>query len=264
MSDRYHVFLAQPNAGIITPQCVASMNIMTSKHKVSTAINQFGDVQHNFNMLWCAALNARKDMKFTHFGMIHSDIQVSTPNWVDVLIDEMDRVNADVMSAIMAIKDTRGLTTTGIRYPGVWATRRLTMREIMKLPETFSIADTEAPDSILAFSAGCWVCRLPLDGWPDRFPGFHAKYKIEIEDGQFMPWFLSEEWLASDWFHEQGLKVFATRKVNIGHLGAFLYPNDQAYGDWETDFQAPPKPEKPVVFFDEPHHKPSRRKRKTA
>ena len=244
MSDenKYQIFLAQPNAGSITPQAVGSLNMMSHRHKVHTVINQFGDVAHNFNMLWCAAVNARHESGITHFAMLHSDIQVETMHWLDVLLDEMDRVNADVMTTVLAIKDLRGLTTTGIRYPGVWGTRRFVMREILELPETFSIEDTDDPDQILAINTGCWVCRLPGGGWPDAFPGFTDRYRITWEEGQAVPWFDSEDWLFSDWAASQGLRVFATRKVHAAHLGGFLYPNYQPWGQWETDQQAPERP----------------------
>lgn len=237
----YNVFLAQPNSGSVMPPCVSSLGNATAKHRTNLCLSQFGNVAHNFNMMWCQCLNSRANEGFTHFAMLHADIRIS-PFWLDVLLDEMDRVGADVMSTVMAIKDARGLTTTGIRYKGVWGTRRFTMAEIMDLPETFSIADTDSPEDILAVNTGAWVCRLPAGGWPNRFAGFTDKYEIRWYDGQAVAHFDSEDWLFSEWAAEQGLRVFATRKPEAYHIGAFEYGNSTKWGSWETDFQAPPKP----------------------
>ena len=226
---------------------------------------------HNFNMCWCVALNERGPQGFTHFAMLHSDIEVA-PYWLDMLLAEMDRLESEVMCTTIAIKDMRGLTTTGIRYPGVWGTRRFTMSEIMRQPETISIADVGDPETeILAINTGCWVARITT-GWADRFPGFIDKYKITIEDGKHTAWFDSEDWLFSDWLAQQKILYHATRKVRACHIGEMFYPNDNAWGQ-ATDFQCPSKPaseflrslpdpgirietEKPVAIDSVDHLKP--------
>jgi methyltransferase family protein len=190
-------------------------------------------------MLWCEALQCR-GQGVTHFAMMHTDIMLPI-YWLDILIEEMDRVDADIMTGIVSIKDDRKITTTGIRYPGVWGTRRFSVYEINRLPETFSIADTDEPDQILAINTGCWVCRLPEHGWPDKFPGFHNKHKIEWAGGIPEPWFDSEDWLFSDWAASQGLKVYATRKLFTSHQGAMFYDN-RVGGNWETELQRPTRP----------------------
>jgi hypothetical protein len=227
------VFLAVPNAGSIMPCCLNGISQATRKHKLMLVPSQFGDVPHNFNLCWSIALNIREAQSITHFAMIHTDISPGQW-WLDTLIEEMDRVDADVMSAVNAIKDARGLTTTGLRYPGIWGTRRFTMTEVMELPETFSVADTEEPEAILAINTGCWVCRFPW-GWPDRFPGFKSEHRIVFREGQAQPEFDSEDWLFSDWAASQGLRVYATRKVNTKHVGAFEFGNDTVWGSLKTD-----------------------------
>ena len=241
-TDRYVISFAQPNSGAIMPSCVEGLANATARHHTELCLSQFGDVAHNFNMMWCAALNGRAEQGYTHFAMLHSDIRIA-PRWLDTLLDEMDRVDADVMSTVIAIKDARGLTTTGIRYPGVWGTRRFTMAEIMQFPETFSIADVGDPETeLLAINTGAWVCRLPAAGWPDQFPGFTDKYMVKWHEGQAVAYFDSEDWLFSEWCASQGLRVFATRKPEAYHIGAFEYGNNSRWGSWETDLQAPPKP----------------------
>lgn len=241
MSEPYTIFLAFPTGGNIKP-CAheAILNCSKKGLQVQEKTEQFGDIPHNFNMLWCTALQSRKD-GITHFAMLHDDCQPMV-GWLDVLIEEMDRVDADIMSTVLGIKDYRGLTTTGVRYPGTWGTRRFVTKELMRLPETFCIGDTDEPDQILAIGTACWVCRLPKAGWPDKFPGFQNEHKITWEGGEPQPQFDSEDWLFSDWAAHQGLKVYATRKVLMNHQGAAFYPNCGNGGAWETELQRPVRP----------------------
>ncbi len=240
MSEPYFIYVAVPNAGSIKPCCMlGTLQATQQKHQIHVDPSQFGDIEHNFNMCFCNALNMRPQI--THFAMIHTDIK-PMDHWLDTLLDEMDRVDADIMTTVIPIKDDRGLTTTGIRYPGIWGTRRLTMHEIVRLPATFSIEDTDEPDGLLAINTGLWVCRFPESGWPDRFPGFTCKHKIAWDEGKPQANFDSEDWLFSDWAASQGLKVFATRRVQCSHEGAVYYPNNKEWGAWPTELQRAPRP----------------------
>ena len=247
--SEYNVFLAFPTGGNIKP-CSHEAILQCSQKglTVQEKCLQFGDIPHNFNMLWCEALRGR-DQGVTHFAMLHDDCQPQ-PGWLDTLLEEMDRVDADVMSTVLAIKDHRGLTTTGIRYPGTWGTRRFAMRELWRMPETFSVAETDEPDAILAIGTACWACRLPKAGWPDKFPGFQNEHKITWEGGEPSPQFDSEDWLFSDWAAAQGLKVYSTRKVQMGHQGAEFYCNNSPRGAWETELQRPVRPM--TIKLDDP------------
>lgn len=243
-APRYTIFVAQPNAGTVMSCAVESLSHMTARHKIRLQMSGFGDVAHNFNMLWCDCLNGRKEHGLTHFAMLHSDIRIS-PYWLDTLIEEMDRLDAEVISTIVPIKDTRGLTTTGIRYAGQWGTKRFTMREIMAFPETFSIADVGDPATEhLAINTGAWVCRINT-GWADEFPGFTDNYRIRNVGGYRTPDFDSEDWLFSDWLAENKIRTYVTRKPAAYHVGAFEYGNTSSWGSWETEMQAPAKPPTP-------------------
>ena len=239
--DEYKIYLSIPNAGSIMPCALQAALFATTKLKVVPKPVQFGDIPHNFNMMFCEALQMRQSDGITHFAMLHTDIG-AVNGWLDILVDELDRVDADIMSTINTIKDGRGLTTTGIRYPRTWGTRRYTMKEIFRLPETFSIADTAEPDAILAINTGLWVCRLPIDGWPDRFPGFQNEHRITWRGPEPCPEFDSEDWLFSSWAAEQGLKVYATRKVMAFHRGGNDFYNSAIWGSWETELQPPTRP----------------------
>jgi hypothetical protein len=200
---------------------------------------------HGFNRLWARALNGRPTDDTTHWAMQHDDI-VPPACWVDTQIDEMARTGADVMSAVVPIKDRRGLTTTGLRNVQTGENRRLTMTEIMRLPETFGIDDLEhGPDDVLIVNTGLWVCRF-TEPWvePPFFPGFVQLDRLQRhEDGTFSAACLSEDWCFSEWASRVGLKVMATRTTALAHLddAGKEYRNDHVWGEWETDQGDGPK-----------------------
>ncbi len=244
MDQKYHVMLALPNAGSFMPCCVSAVFVATRSHRLALVPHQFNQLPHNFNVCWCNALAQQEVMGLTHLAMLHHDIRMSEL-WLDVLLSEQDRTNSDVMASVVAIKDTRGLTTTGLRRPGLWGTRRFTMTEIMKLPETFDIHDVweaglaEHDDEYLAINTGAWVCRFPANGWPAEFPAFESHTRIRTREGQRVPEFDSEDWLFSDWLNMRELKVCATRKVGTWHQGVAEFGNQEAHGSLQTDSHRP-------------------------
>jgi 2-polyprenyl-3-methyl-5-hydroxy-6-metoxy-1,4-benzoquinol methylase len=241
---KYSIVIMYPNAGYLMPCAFASSHGASFKHRVSVFPLQFGDIEHNFNMMLCSSYSERKDKELTHIAMAHSDIGAQS-GWLDVLLEEMDRLDADIMTTVLPIKDERGLTTTGIRYPEVWGTRRLTMHEIARLPETFSIDDTDEPRGTLAINTGLWVARFDERSripW-HRFEGFHPKHKIDWSDPENpQAWFDSEDWLFSDWLAKEGIKAYATRKPVAFHRGGQDFGNQGTWGTWDRELQRPQRP----------------------
>ncbi len=184
-----------------------------------------------FNELWVIALNSRAEQRWTHFAMHHADIEAA-PWWLDTLLDEMDRVGADVLSTVVPMKDHRGLTSTGY-FDDDMQIHRLTMHELYKLPETFS-ADN-LPGRPLAINTGLWVARFTED-WVEKI---HFRIRDGISkrpDGSFFANVLSEDWDMSAQLADLGLKVFATRKVAVRHYGGNAsFTNAEPWGEWQTD-----------------------------
>jgi hypothetical protein len=199
---------------------------------------------HNFNKLWINAL-LQTGRPFTHFAMLHDDVEVS-PRWISTLLGEMERTGADLMSVVIPIKNNHGLTSTGYGDPGDWYDyRRLTMREVFRLPETFSLDDlpkAKAAGKCLLVNTGCWIADLRRTQYRLRNPlsgemvfRFWQDHRLSIwPDGTACPEFAPEDWNWSRLCHQHGLKVFATRKVKAIHHGNCPYPNTQEWGD-ETD-----------------------------
>lgn len=181
---------------------------------------------HTFNTLWTEALNLRH-LDIRYFAMIHDDIEAEE-HWLDKLIDEKERVGADVIAAVSPIKSIEGVTSTALDQGDLWRVRRLAMHEVMDLPETFGTDDVGHP---LLVNNGLWVCDF-TSPWVEKFSFEILNRTAAMDNGNHRAQMVPEDWLCSRKFHELGLKVFATRKVKLSHDG---HPNHQAWGTWKTD-----------------------------
>lgn len=203
-----------------------------------------------FNSLWHQAAAAAPQHGITHFAMLHADIEPQ-PWWVDVLHEEMDRTGADILSVVVPIKSPEGVTSTAIGdWHDEWAQpRRLTMREVVQLPETFSANDASCgvghPSGPLLVNTGCWMARRGV-WWSDVC--FTIRDRIAIApDGRPMPQVIPEDWGFSRWAHQRGLKVMATRKVQLQHVGPWAWSNTHAWGTHQSDGVPLEQPTEPAT-----------------
>ena len=202
-----------------------------------------------FNMLLCDVLNARRQHPLTHLAMIHDDI-CPDAGWLDTLLAELDSCGADMLSAVVPIKNPTGVTSTAVDMEGApWVVRRLTMHEAFGLPETFTLNDIpwRLPGSRLLVNSGLWVCRL--GDWTERvFPrdnptgeartaGLffqdHARI-VQLPGGEYVAEDISEDWDWSRQLDALGLTLAATRKVGLYHERP-EFSNRHPWGVWETD-----------------------------
>lgn len=237
----YNVFLGFPTG---YGKCAASQKMAVamlegSKHNISMKDEMSSALTCNFNELWCFGLNGRsKPHNFQLFGMVHDDIEIITPRWLDVLIEEMG--DADMVSVIIPIKDRWGNTSTALdTHP--WRPRRLTMKEVHKLPETF---DTEwmsnnpgainGPIGPILANTGLWVCRIDKP-WAEQVC-FNIRNAIEKDaNGKFGPKFASEDWEFSRFLNRRGIRFKVTRKIEVNHIGSARFSNGHAWGELEED-----------------------------
>ena len=207
------------------------------------SVSQCSLLPDAFNALLVAAMNMRKAHGITHFAMLHGDI-VPQEHWLDTLFDEMQAIEADAISAVVPIKTHQGITSTAIGYDDTGKLKwdRLTLRDVQRFPETFTIADTPWPDKMLLINTGCllidlqkaWVKDWVLGG------GFRLESRIEeIEPGQYLATTSPEDWLMSYDLHRLGTKVAATRKVLLSHHGDFTYTNRAVWGTAESEVTYP-------------------------
>jgi hypothetical protein len=239
-----YIFVCFPHGGTVQGGVLKALEDCAVKYKVCKKPQFKGDMHYNWNCLWLECLEGREKYGYTDWCMFHSDVAADA-YCVDTLKDLQIKYNADVISCVIPIKDPRGLTSTGLRElgPPPFKARRLTMKEIFTAPETFSIKDFPSKQNIcLAVNNGLWMADitkiLPGDTipWADKMPPFQSVYTWHTsKDGKRMVNWHSEDWLHSGWFAEQGLRVFATRKIGIEHEGKIVYNNKSVWGIWETD-----------------------------
>lgn len=234
---RANVFIGIPCYNAIIPQALEGLLNSNTDAVVNRYVlkTQPGSLLClGFNRLWVAALNSKGKHGWTHFAMHHADIE-AMPGWLDALILEQQRTGADILSAIMPIKDGRGLTSTVIMTKA-GGQRRLTMREVMCLPPTFGIEHLGSqPGEFLGVNTGLWVCDFSKP-WVEKMWFSNLDAIKKNEDGQFTAHVLSEDWEFSAGAHEAGLRVMATRVAEAHHHGGTSFSNHTAWGNWSEDY----------------------------
>lgn len=193
-----------------------------------------------YNHLWCQALSHRLEHNLKWFAMLHGDI-VPENFWIDKLINEAEKYDADVMSAVVPIKEASGVTSTAISGPDDFTRfTRLTMKQVQTLPETFDIntpelikiskSPTQFKIPLLLVNTGCFVCRLDRP-WCDRVH-FTIRDEIRTQIGGALTYHVEpEDWYFSRRVAEEGGKVMATRVVKLEHIGTHAYKSNEVWGD---------------------------------
>lgn len=223
-------FLAMPGYGKQTAD--AGLGLWRARQDMSNVMVEYrcgSLLAANFNSLWTSALNiVHGGQELDYFGMLHDDIG-PTPGWLDVLIEEMEDRDLDVLGVAVPIKDHKGLTSIAIDGAGTWQPKcRLSLHEILNLPETFTSEDVGGN---LLLNTGCWVCKFDQE-WVKKihftindrivFNRATNRYESQVEP---------EDWYFSRLCHELGLRVGATRKVRVMHRGETDFNN---FSDWGT------------------------------
>lgn len=239
----YKVMIGPPGPNFSWGTVKGLFALTTSKHEVKF-INS-GNGFDDFDAVWTDALNASEEGKITHFAMLHLDVHPivgdEEPLWLDVLIEELDRLDLDLVSTVIPLKDFTGVTSSGIGDPGdPWSPlRRLTMREVAGLPPTFDAAMLGYAGLPLLHNTGCWACdlRKPVfhredaDGTCGAYFAFPERVHRSKITGKWEHSRESEDWFFSRCLHRLGAKTAITSKVRLTHLGKAGFRN---YGPWGT------------------------------
>lgn len=225
----------------------------SAERMMMTKVQQSSLLASACNDLWCSALNKRKELDLKWFVLLHADIV--PPEWfVDRLIDIAEKHDADLLSAVVPIKQTSGVTSTAISGPDNFTRlTRLTMKQINhpNFPETFNWHDvfetfeSEMPPELtidfphvgeadkipfLLVNTGCMVCRLDRE-WcnnvhftiNDRITqGLGGIFEYQVEP---------EDWYFSRRVAELGGKVMATRALAVEHIGTRPFRSNEVWGD---------------------------------
>jgi hypothetical protein len=237
----------------------AVRGLMAASQKNDVSVDNEDNSHDNFNALWAKALTLAEAGQFTHFAMLHSDV-FPEDCWVDMLVDEMDKAQVTFISSPVAIKDIRGVMSCGIGDPAnPWSPkRRITARELNRLPMTFGAADFGYPGELLLHNNGCWVADLrdkrfyECDEAGDLKACFQFPKRICRDPATrfWRPQGESEDWYFSRMIHGLGITSAITRRCKIKHRGPVEFANWGAWGEYEQDDDTRPywdKDFKPAV-----------------
>lgn len=190
---------------------------------------------YGFNNVYAKALAG----DFDWFVMLHSDI-VPCVGFAGILLDLACEHDADVVSAAAPIKSGDGVFSTGVGdRDNVWGPRyRFTAHQLKKMPETFSIADTDSPDGVLLINTGCFIANLrkpwvrDTDENGDLKFCFDMRHRIHVhENGKLEPNMEPEDWRFSRHLESVGAKVLATKKVPVIHFGTKGWKSTDVWGE---------------------------------
>lgn len=240
---KYNVALAMPHRGLPGQDMEAVCRGIAGKASQNPDLMVYPGGQwcslltYTFNLLWAGFLSKRAELGLTHFAMIHDDI-VPEPCWLDKLLHEMELSGADLVSAVVPIKDGRGLTSTALETDDVWNPRRLTMREMYDGTAVFgsnkhplTVTSDELPG--LLVNTGLWVCDLSNP----FFERLHFTQKDLVQknaSGGFDVLTAPEDWNFSRDVKDAGGCIAATLAVNLYHERP-EYTNAKPWGAWAVD-----------------------------
>lgn len=238
--DPYKIFVGMPAYQYVTAQALMAATVWPSATPKRCAVPfVIGGSSHcsNFNALWCHALNSRGKYPWTHFLMIHQDVEPER-FFVDKLLIEMKEKELDVICVVLPIKDELGMTSVGLLNKKTLSTRRLSMKEIVRyLPTTFTTADLPKlgyKHHVLMPVAGLFLADF-TQPWVEKV-WFEAPSRIlQNVAGEFMAYVWDEGWNFSLQLMQLGVRVGATRIVPTNHLGNGVWGNSEEWGEWDTD-----------------------------
>lgn len=202
----------------------------------------------NMNKAWCEALNfVHGGGQLDYFAMLHDDIGAED-FWLDTLIEELEAKKLDVLGVVVPIKDFRGVTSIALHHEGDnWNPEcRLTMNDVFQLPETFTQDDVDGMPLLL--NTGCWVAKWD-QAWARQLH-FEINDRIVFNraDNRYVPEVESEDWFFSRMLNELGLRIGATRKIQVRHEGEVEFTNSMPWGSqaYDVDSQVYPRKTSPV------------------
>ena len=193
-ASRHHDVQALPGGGSLLPKC--------------------------FNQHWATAVSAGK---WDLFVMLHADIWPE-PFFVDKLVHLLAHHQADVVSCMVPMKDSRSIYSTSMWLPGNLEPHyRLGDEDKRNLPGTFSSEHVNRIIGVqgqLLVNTGCWIARL-------RQP-WNKQVWFEFTDSIDWDWEgtgeakvvnVAEDWNFSKKLHSLGCTVLATQEIAIDHHG---------------------------------------------
>jgi len=212
----------------------------------TVAFKQASLLAFGHNALLVIALNNRPAI--THLLLVHSDV-VPEAGFIKQMLSDMEEAKADLLGAILPIKDSKGLTSTALLTDSHeidqlgrrdCRRRRLTIKESARLPDVFDCADLQkffddhSTKPALLVNTGLllidvrkpWVEKCHFEINDDIFKNDDGLYYADVEP---------EDWHFARQAAGQGARVCVTRRIKAQHIGRQNYPNGGGWGKWEHD-----------------------------
>lgn len=227
--DKINILIAAPSASSSILNLTSHLQAHASAPNRTLQLFEISSslVTWNFNVCWTAALNLKEklsqtDNPLTHFLLIHDDVKPTDANWLDTLLSEMLSSRADVLSVIIPIKDSRGLTSTAMDTDP-WRPLRITTKQAQSLPLTWTSPKLLVNTGLMLVDfRGSWqenVC-------------FHMNDQIVRDSNNLWTAMVEpEDWNFSRQCHSLGLSLYATRAVRVLHFGKSYWSNDASWGE---------------------------------
>jgi hypothetical protein len=223
------VYLGIPTRDGCLPSTGALIAASRSPYLEQIQIQSGSWLTRNFNECYAAALNLRP--KITHFGLLHDDIQPLQADWLDRLVRISVERSAGVVSVVVPLKHVSGLTSTALDQ-GIggmdqrYRVRRLTLAEVFKREPTWS-----EPDLLLNTGLMLVDIRQP---WAEQL-WFGMVDGIIRHEGKFRAVGFPEDWNFSRQVKKLGGTLWATREIQVEHLGGGRFQNSSPWGTLATD-----------------------------
>lgn len=210
------VFLAVPtyDNGV---QMRTAMALMAATRQRLLHVAFFGSslLAHGFNRLWVMGL----EQGASHWAMIHADVGAAA-GWLDLMLDDLEATGADLLSAVVPIKNKPHTYSTALGHVGQPPHYQLRKDHLDKLPPIFDgaqLREVSGESGELCVNTGLWVCRLDAP-WV-RKVSFNIKTWIDYDGPKPVCRCIPEDWGFSQQLHALGLRVLATTKVPLVHVG---------------------------------------------
>jgi hypothetical protein len=228
------IFLAMPHSGPPCAEAIESfyrqpptVNVEPEFQVIVAhrARRSFGALAANFNSLFATALDHRDAGLCSHFAMIHADVEAEGP-WLNILHAQMQRRGLAALSATVAIKDRRGVTSTAVGKVGdPWhIARYIGLEDQGRIPDTFTGKDVCGEGEELLINTGCLLLDLSHPFW-DSFVFRTGDDIVKRPDGGRDVLFESEDWRMSRELNAAGVPYGATWAVRTRHLNGGNFAN---------------------------------------
>lgn len=220
--------------------CNASRNYKVSVIRMTSSL-----LANNCNRLWCYGVNLRKQHNFKWFSMLHTDV-VPEPFWIDKMIATASEYGADLLSAVIPIKNPTGITSTAVQLGNEFPydTLRLTLRQLWDphFPGTFDLSALRQAMPRLAqenqvdlsravnllVNTGCMICRIDQE-WANRIY-FTINDLVWMNGAELEAYVEPEDWFFSRQVALRGGKVMATKEISVQHAGEGRYLSESIFG----------------------------------